>query len=252
MQKRPELSVHPHTRGEYAPYRSVFRLDGGSPPHAWGIHDPQMRRVGECRFTPTRVGNTATLRSNRSRIDGSPPHAWGIPPLAPRKPSCDSVHPHTRGEYAPPANPGRTPAKVHPHTRGEYVIGRDQPRRESGSPPHAWGIRWPARTPGTPSPVHPHTRGEYSTPAPEMVSIPSVHPHTRGEYATRACRLSRPLRFTPTRVGNTWPGRGRGPRPRGSPPHAWGIRGRTDTISTSDTVHPHTRGEYCPGLSYGA
>ena len=161
MQKRPELSVHPHTRGEYAPYRSVFRLDGGSPPHAWGIHDPQMRRVGECRFTPTRVGNTATLRSNRSRIDGSPPHAWGIPPLAPRKPSCDSVHPHTRGEYAPPANPGRTPAKVHPHTRGEYVIGRDQPRRESGSPPHAWGIRWPARTPGTPSPVHPHTRGEY-------------------------------------------------------------------------------------------
>ena len=71
-------------------------------------------------------------------------------------------------------------------------------------------------------------------------------------------------RFTPTRVGNTWPSaapstppavhphtRGEYCQPRGqpghalgSPPHAWGILHTGASPCLALPVHPHTRGEY--------
>ena len=75
----PASAVHPHTRGEYADGRPTeFRLNG-SPPHAWGIRFGAAAGGWAGRFTPTRVGNTERQRQ------------W---------PWIQSVHPHTRGEYA--------------------------------------------------------------------------------------------------------------------------------------------------------
>ena len=79
MQKRPELSVHPHTRGEYA--RGNLSVDDArrfTPtrvgntgerikmtrfrsvhPHTRGEYNPRRpKKQGVTRFTPTRVGNT--------------------------------------------------------------------------------------------------------------------------------------------------------------------------------------------------
>ncbi len=55
---RESPAVHPHTRGEYTSPRQVRSATCGSPPHAWGIHCDMRICADQCRFTPTRVGNT--------------------------------------------------------------------------------------------------------------------------------------------------------------------------------------------------
>ena len=75
---RINLTVHPHTSGEYYHLYGFLCVYGGSSPHKWGILvQPMIRPVG-LRFIPTQVGNTLSW-------------LW-IAPLAP-------VHPHTSGEY---------------------------------------------------------------------------------------------------------------------------------------------------------
>ena len=71
--------------------------------------------------------------------------------------------------------------------------------------------------------VHPHTRGEYAPCRPSPAAAPPVHPHTRGEYGRGRQSDDMELRFTPTRVGNTYDERSAELAARGSPPHAWGI-----------------------------
>src|SRR6185312_350651 len=115
-----------------------FQVIVGSPPRAWGRHLPVHVRQPVPRFTPTCVGKAAS----RPR--------WG---------RSGSVHPHVRGEGAPPpASPFRllrftptcvgkaiqtpppsTPTTVHPHVRGEGGVIHDAPDDEDGSPPRAWG-----------------------------------------------------------------------------------------------------------------
>ncbi len=69
--------VHPHTRGDNSRIVSTRSPPDGSPPHAWGQHEPPAPAVLPERFTPTRVGTTRF----RAR------------PAASR-----AVHPHTRGD----------------------------------------------------------------------------------------------------------------------------------------------------------
>jgi len=131
--------------------------------------------------------------------------------------------------------------------------------------------------------VHPHTRGEFCRLIFLCHFFTGSPPHAWGILKISAqCRP--PLRFTPTRVGNSTNGSVKGaviavhPHTRGefsffgcgfwrvygSPPHAWGIHGGvlaggsgqrfTPTrVGNSDdlkneickqTVHPHTRGEF--------
>src|SRR5438309_1331531 len=92
-------SVHPHTRGEYYAADDGTTSKIGSPPHAWGIRACPEGRDRRARFTPTRVGNTPPIRTFLT---------------------LQTVHPHTRGEYATVLSVRGVPF---------------------GSPPHAWGIR---------------------------------------------------------------------------------------------------------------
>ena len=71
-------SVHPHACGEYAPTLGVVPSHFGSSPRVWGILNCQNRKIGKCRFIPTRVGNT----SQGFLMD------WKF-----------AVHPHACGEY---------------------------------------------------------------------------------------------------------------------------------------------------------
>jgi len=57
-----QTPVHPHTRGEYRRFLTLFVDCGGSPPHTWGIRFSFSIPKPSRRFTPTHVGNTADDR----------------------------------------------------------------------------------------------------------------------------------------------------------------------------------------------
>ena len=121
------------------------------------------------RFIPTRVGNTALLRSNVSespvhphacgeyercmriwlKDNGSSPRVWGIRllielqiPLARFIPTRVG---NTRGVLRVPS-----PAPVHPHACGEYIPLHGSRAVSSGSSPRVWGIRFPLTGSWTP------------------------------------------------------------------------------------------------------
>ncbi len=91
-------SVHPHARGEYDANRITQPSFDGSPPRTWGIRLGRRLGLGVVRFTPTHVGNTASVpcrickatvhphargeyaheRHSLSELLGSPPRTWGI------------------------------------------------------------------------------------------------------------------------------------------------------------------------------
>ena len=52
------ITVHPHMRGEDSVPSGSLVNDNGSPPHAWGRHEPAGSATRVCRFTPTCVGKT--------------------------------------------------------------------------------------------------------------------------------------------------------------------------------------------------
>ena len=89
---------HPRMRGEYPSARAFPRNTVGSPPHARGIHKPQLKYDAILGITPACAGNTVKFSVPLShlrdhprmrgeyaicvihicRIKGSPPHARGI------------------------------------------------------------------------------------------------------------------------------------------------------------------------------
>ncbi len=71
------IAVHPHMRGDNATSSPPNKSRAGSPPHAWGQHDPNNPLHREYRFTPTCVGTTLQV-------------ALCMP--------MPSVHPHMRGD----------------------------------------------------------------------------------------------------------------------------------------------------------
>ena len=119
-------------------------------------------------------------------------------------------------------------------------------------------------------PVHPHARGDDGDLASHGPTLRNYRFTPTGVGKTSAYTKSqaRRQRFTPTRVGTTAPRRrrrarptvhphargddrgvqGARPRPRGSPPRAWG-RLPMDTSVGLVTVHPHSRGDDFPGVA---
>ena len=127
--------------GNTIPLDTATQEAHGSPPHAWGIrpHAPGRRAVR--RFTPTCVGNTCSPLGPVMKLSGSPPHAWGILMCALQGPPCQRFTPTCVGNTHSSAGPQATPA-VHPHMRGEYPGPPEPGRPANGSPPHAWGIHY--------------------------------------------------------------------------------------------------------------
>ena len=117
--------------------------------------------------------------------------------------------------------------------------------------------------------VHPHACGEYGCKITKTCRQP-VHPHACGEYDDCQRYPGLKVRFTPTRVGNTYL------RPSwlsistvhphacgeyvrwhskpstdiGSPPRVWGIRCGPGRPGRCSTVHPHACGEYASFLAW--
>ena len=248
-------------RGEYCSSVIGSHTATGSPPRAWGIHQPASTGLHGLRFTPTCVGNTsaAALASRalavhphvrgeycqwlkyRPGYHGSPPRAWGIPHVL--------VEVGLRVRFTPTCV-GNTPndlllglsLPVHPHVRGEYASRRASHGRRCGSPPRAWGIpplppelrqvfRFTPTCVGNTShclqatplwPVHPHVRGEYVGIADRLRRIAGSPPRAWGILFPSNSGMA-VVRFTPTCVGNTEAGK----------LHRVGF-----------AVHPHVRGEY--------
>ena len=174
-------------------------------------------------------------------VVGSPPRAWGRLAVSRKTYLAPAVHPHVRGD-----DRGYTRWKVDVHGSPPRAWGRREALRVNGagfgSPPRAWGRRAGAESPPPRLAVHPHVRGD--------------------DYNTRT-GVATVSRFTPTCVGTTaWSTR----TDRvvyGSPPRAWGRRGRrsgdrtgnrftptcvgttgrTRSRPPSRAVHPHVRGD---------
>ncbi len=171
---------------------------------------------------------------------GSPPRAWGRR----RRPG----HAHQSSRFTPTCvgtalhHPRPGPAHpVHPHVRGDGKCMMGITAGLHGSPPRAWGrprrpCRWRVRARFTPTCVG-------TAPPPCILPPwPAVHPHVRGDGARGY--------FSQLLFG-------------GSPPRAWGRRGRpgeparplrftptcVGTATPSNrtrrvgTVHPHVRGD---------
>jgi len=253
--------VHPHSRGEHGRTTLSFTLTLGSPPLAWGTHAHGGRQAGRPRFTPTRVGNTSwssawtagtsvhphsrgehtSMRNAISSPSGSPPLAWGTPNAVVEFPHRHRFTPTRVGNTCSCSTWWSTPT-VHPHSRGEHALRRPSSIGASGSPPLAWGTLGAVLAPVVLARFTPTRVGNTSDGRRASCCTP-VHPHSRGEHPTRGPRTARttgspPLawgtrrhpvlqaevvRFTPTRVGNTYTSTGGTPRA---------------------TVHPHSRGEH--------
>ena len=211
-------SVHPHTRGDDVSRHGANAVPSVHP-HARGDDCTANSSRRSTRFTPTRVGTTAS-HDAVARLLAVHPHTRGDDkPLAVHRSRRAPVHPHTRGDNGVHGALVRRHA-VHPHTRGDdrchradtarvwrftptrvgtTPIGRRQHATENGSPPHAWGQQRRA------------------------VSVRQVGspPHAWGRRVVARCASLR----------------------LGSPPHAWGRRRCRATPRRADAVHPHTRGD---------
>ncbi len=79
LSSSPQVTVHPHMRGEYLQDQDGYIIIDGSPPHAWGILITTPKLYKCYRFTPTCVGNIFNFEEVQD---------------------VGAVHPHMRGEYA--------------------------------------------------------------------------------------------------------------------------------------------------------
>ena len=198
--QKPDGSVHPHVRGEYAV--EVFRL------------------LAPDRFIPTCVGNTifrislkmfcAVHPHVRGEYEnefhslghelGSSPRAWGI--------RSGSSQGYLSIRFIPTCV-GNTKDllfavaqwSVHPHVRGEYEVPCRSASSVSGSSPRAWGIQIAKRKLVLSARFIPTCVGNTGHIFGCMPSR-AVHPHVRGEYMPIS---------TPRKPKN------------GSSPRAWGI-----------------------------
>ena len=194
--------AHPHVRGE----------DGSS---GWAV-------MVACWLTPTCVGRTTRSRSSwcepaahphvrgedygsRARSStgcGSPPRAWGGPHRAARSRTTARLTPTCVGRTFLARSIGRT-RPAHPHVRGEDDAASQTRTLPSGSPPRAWGGRFPLSPQRAASGLTPTCVGRTAVVDPRS-GLDPAHPHVRGEDTNGAVNL---------RQG------------AGSPPRAWGGRG---------------------------
>ncbi len=238
------LLVHPHSRGEHLCSRNRTARTTGSSPLARGTLVILKNGIGQCRFIPTRAGNTLAVEQGVPDLAGSSPLARGTRQLYGQAANTQRFIPTRAGNtLAGRTRPRRIP--VHPHSRGEHCTTRVATSNSCGSSPLARGTHRPS---GNGAQFHP------------------VHPHSRGEHGRReSCRV-RLRRFIPTRAGNTLgsiqsfaQGVGSSPLARGTPmqrgqfitssrfiPTRAGNTFDQETQSGCAPVHPHSRGEH-PG-----
>ena len=173
-------SVHPHACGEHNPLEGVDIPYHGSSPRVWGTRAARAEAAAQGRFIPTRVGNTGDVRARRR------------------------VH------------------AVHPHACGEHTFILMWTLLKSGSSPRVWGTlvlsiisfflsRFiPTRVGNTmdttlapfAGAVHPHACGEHMIRTLRPLWPAGSSPRVWGTQGPRG-EDGRPLRFIPTRVGNT-------------------------------------------------
>ena len=145
------------------------------------------------------------------------------------------------GNTRPPALPSSSPA-VHPHACGEHVFFPKLVEKLCGSSPRVWGTRFnavteavhdrfiPTRVGNTASlkrlrgvyAVHPHACGEHQVSNEETIKAFGSSPRVWGTLFRVTGRIT-PIRFIPTRVGNTT-------APR--------------ILARLNPVHPHACGEH--------
>jgi len=202
-------------RGENVTFASQFTTCPGTPPHAWG--KPLLRASARflTRYTPTCVGKTRNPQAI-ARISTVHPHmrgendksdalvcaiAWYTPTCVGKTASISS----TRRSFA-----------VHPHMRGENATLVKGNLMQIGTPPHAWGKLVQGGYQAVSVRYTPTCVGK--TPRRSKSRAPQpVHPHMRGENVARCYGL-------------------RGVQ--GTPPHAWGKRGRASTSTGSRRYTP--------------
>ena len=190
---------------------------------------------------PHMRGEDGIAKPTQPQAAGSPPHAWGrlhtgqarrpswrFTPTCvgktARSPSCGSghpVHPHMRGEDQYSGSKKSSRMRFTPTCVGKTSIPARRNHHVCGSPPHAWGRRADTSLCNSPSRFTPTCVGK-TIGATLLSTTISVHPHMRGED-TMAYSIDYPL--------------------GGSPPHAWGRRGRDVVWHNISSVHPHMRGE---------
>ena len=214
-------TAHPHVRGEDDADLRRGAGVAGSPPRAWGGPRGGRGRELGSRLTPTCVGRTSCppgpahgrtahphVRGEDAAADfsrptraGSPPRAWGGPVQPAVLSGLSRLTPTCVGRTSSGPRSRRCGA-AHPHVRGEDDMWDHIAAGECGSPPRAWGGRWPRpgyrmRARLTPTCVG-RTRCRQST-CREL----AAHPHVRGEDHGTAARLRPGSRLTPTCVGRT-------------------------------------------------
>ncbi len=217
-----------------------WMLTRGSSPRVWGIPDDENCEPFHFRFIPTRVGNTtppAAAQFCRSVHPhacgeyalcmvlvtlsiGSSPRVWGIPAFAEAGTHPERFIPTRVGNTMVAVVVARVPS-VHPHACGEYSRVSCIAVYRGGSSPRVWGIRMPGPSDEGRQRFIPTRVG--NTVAVVVARVPSVHPHACGEYLQLRVRGLKkagssprvwgipyalfvpacPLRFIPTRVGNT-------------------------------------------------
>ncbi len=157
----PEVTVHPHTSGEYAAGICLALSLFGSSPHKWGIPLFPARPDTQRRFIPTQVGNTSRIAlfnhahsvhphtsgeylvSNRRQEEhvGSSPHKWGIHGHSAQERPGNRFIPTQVGNTSW-HSPKDEQVSVHPHTSGEYANAFLATVPDIGSSPHKWGIHY--------------------------------------------------------------------------------------------------------------
>ena len=80
----PILSVHPHASGEHCASYIASATPAGSSPREWGTPAAACSVARNCRFIPTRVGNTLNYLLVCTFFPGSSPREWGTRLLHPR------------------------------------------------------------------------------------------------------------------------------------------------------------------------
>ena len=174
-------------------------------------------------------------------MHGSSPHTWGTLHAGVRQVRMSRFIPTHVGNTNK-LSTGANRRTVHPHTRGEHALDHASEEVHAGSSPHTWGTPYNPRAVGPfvrfipthvgntstrtrcahRTSVHPHTRGEHDTSLDVTIMQVGSSPHTWGTHGDIGLD-DLPGRFIPTHVGNT----------------------NTFTLTQStNTVHPHTRGEH--------
>ena len=214
-------TVHPHASGEHASYLITSFIDCGSSPREWGTH--------------------VSCHNPYAVTAGSSPREWGTR----QRVSAEKRYPRfipTRVGNTPEVTPAATARPVHPHASGEHRNVSPELPAHIGSSPREWGtlpisgqrdvgIRFIPTRVGNTSPslriearnaVHPHASGEHASTTSRFLSMRGSSPREWGTHL-RDQLVVYPLRFIPTRVGNT-------------------TRRTSSTVQFG--VHPHASGEH--------